>query len=237
MPQSTVTADQQERIILLRQQRLGGRAIAKQVGIPYGRVRRYLERLDPPPPDGHLQPGQATFRALVYDLECSNLKSDLGLLLCAAFLDLADGSILSKTIDDFGPRVSGEHRLVLWVKQQVEAADCLIGHNETGFDRNFINGVLSRYGETPLPKRIHIDTYMAARYGWTGLPSSYSLRNLSNFFGLSEEKESLDKDEWRTALADPEALRALRVHCERDVAVTALLWQRIKPYYFSWRGR
>jgi len=173
----------------------------------------------------------------VYDLECSNLKSDLGLLLVAAFLDLSDGSIVSRTIDSFGPRVNGEHKLVLWVRGQVEGADCLIGHNSIAFDKNYLNGVLARYGEPPLPKRLHIDTYQAAKYGWTGLPASYSLRNLSGFFGLAEEKQSLDMDEWRTALADPVALEALRVHCERDVAVTALLWQRIKNYYFEWRGR
>jgi hypothetical protein len=238
MAESTLNNAQKAHVLNLRATGLGGRAIATSIGVPYGRVRRFLEAQHPQTetPTG-LAPGKATFRALVWDLECTNLKSDLGLLLCAAFLDLGDGSVVSRTIDDFGPREGGEHGLVLWVKSMVEAGDALIGHNATGFDKNFVNGVLARYDETPLPRRYHIDTYQVARHGWTGLPSSYSLRNLTNFFHLAELKESLDKDEWRCALADPEAMRALRLHCEADVRTCALLWQRLKPAFFSWRGR
>jgi len=172
------------------------------------------------------------FRAVVYDLECTNLKSDLGLLLCAAFLDLNDGTVVSKTI-----KQGGEKALARWCAKQVEAADLLIGHNETAFDRHFIDGVLTRHGLPPLPRRIHIDTYQTARHGWGGIPSSYSLRNLSAFFGLSEEKESLGKEYWRTALTDPESMRLLLEHCEADVRVTALLWEKLRPFYMGWRGR
>ena len=238
-----------ERIEELRRHGWGGRVIADKLGVSYGKVRWYLERnahkTEPWAPGvtaalrvtEPVEPEPPTFRAVVFDIECTNLKSDLGLILCAAFLDLADGSITSRTIDDFGPRQSGEYHLARWIREQVSAADVVIGHNSVAFDRNYLNGVLARYGLEPLPKRLLIDTYQAAKYGFTGLPSSYSLRNLSHFFGLVEEKESLDKDEWRTALTDPDSMVALRVHCERDVAVTALLWQRIKSYYFSWRGR
>ncbi len=234
-----MTREQQQAADLLRATLgYGDRRIADALGLSRKIVRGDRERRQKTTVNGvGLPAGQPTFRTLVWDIECTNLKSDLGVILCAAFYDLADGSIVSRTIDSFGDRAVGERALVLWIKEQVAGADCLIGHNETTFDRNYVNGVLGRYGLDILPKRIHIDTYLAARYGWTGLPSSYSLRNLSALFGLSEEKESLDKDQWRTALTDPVAMAALRVHCERDVAVTALLWQRLKGAYFNWRGR
>ena len=171
----------------------------------------------------------------VFDLECSNLRTDLGVLLCAAFYDMADGSIESRSVNDFGRK--GELSLVKWVRQQIADSTILIGHNILAFDRHFIDGVLARHNLEPLPRRILVDTLMIARYGFQGLPSGNSLRNLSHFFKLTEEKESLEKEQWRTALLDPQAMLELKEHCEADCRVTAMLFDRLQPYWFRWQGR
>jgi uncharacterized protein YprB with RNaseH-like and TPR domain len=173
--------------------------------------------------------------AKVFDVEVTNLRTDLGVLMCAAFYSLADGAVESRSKNDFGKK--GELALVKWVRQQIVDSDMLIGHNILAFDRHFVDGVLARYNLEPLPRRILVDTLMIARYGFQGLPSGNSLRNLSSFFKLGEVKESLDKEQWRQAMDDPQAMSELVAHCEADVRVTALLFDRLKPYWFRWQGR
>jgi len=229
---TSLTEKQRDEVAKYRAAGWGARAIASKIGSTRGVVRWHIDHTK----SEGVTP-LATFRVLVYDIECTNLRTDLGTLLCVAFYDMADGSIESKTIDDFGPREKGEKALVKWAAEKITSADCLIGFNSDAFDKHYLDGVSTRCGLPKLPKRIHIDLYQSARYGWGGLPSSYSLRNLSNFFHLSEEKQSMDKEDWRGALIDPEKMVALRVHCERDVAVTALMWEAMKGYYFDWRGK
>jgi len=240
-----LTEEQQEMVDDYHRSGCGARLISRYTGISYARVRRYLEKTgvshqwakDPtrtaPPKSNDLKP--LPLRVLVWDIETTDLRSDLGLLLCVGFLDLTTGELVSKSVADFG---HDERALVSWVKEVVESADILIGHNSLGFDKNFINGVLARHKLTPLPQRIHYDTYQIARNGFKGIPSSYSLRNLADFFGLEEQKDTaMSKSVWRTAPVDAEALKRLKYHCEQDVRVTAQLWQTIKPYLFLWRGR
>jgi len=229
---TSLTADQRAEVAKYRAAGWGARAIASKIGSTRGVVRWYTDHTK-----AEVAKPPATFRALVYDIECTNLRTDLGLLLCVAFYDMADGSIEAKTIDDFGPRGNGEKALVQWAAEKIASADLLIGFNSDAFDKHYLDGVAARHDLPRLPKRIHIDLYQSARYGWGGLPSSYSLRNLTNFFNLERKKESMDKKDWREALADPAAMVALRIHCEEDVDRTALLWQRMKGYYFDWRGK
>jgi DNA polymerase III epsilon subunit-like protein len=176
----------------------------------------------------------ATFTVKVWDIETTNLRSDIGTLIIASFLDIHTGEIVTRTIKDFR---GNEKRLVLWVREQMVSADVLIGHNSTAFDRNFISGVLGRYGLEPLPPRMHVDTYHIARYGFKGIPQSYSMANLADLFSLVEKKDQPSKHDWREAgLLTPEALNRIKERCEADVRVNALLWEKLRPYWHLWKG-
>jgi uncharacterized protein YprB with RNaseH-like and TPR domain len=231
--------DVAEILNLHREQGWGGRRIAKYLNLTYGRVRRVLEdNRDSadlvPPPIELVSPLVPSLRVAVWDIECTDLRSDLGILLCAAFLNLPGAGIEMRTLDDFD---RDEHKLVLWVRDQIEARDILIGHNSTAFDLCFINGVLTRYHEDPVKPRFHIDTYQIARNGGKWRASSNSLRNLAEFFGLEVQKDHMTKHQWRMAVVDKQAMADLKNHCITDVQVTALLWERIKPFFYRWRGR
>ena len=130
----------------------------------------------------------------------------------------------------------GERKLALWVKEQVTKADILIGHNSTAFDRHYVNGVLFRLGEDPLPPRLHLDTYQIYRSAKL-LYQSGSLKNLANVFKLPEKKDEPAKEVWREAnLLDEESLARLRGRCESDVRVQAALWRELKPAWLRWKG-
>lgn len=224
-----VTKEQVDR---LKAQGLGGRRIAEELGLSYGQVRYYLESDRP-------SSAVAQIRSQVWDLETTHLRSDMGTLLVGAFLDLGTGVMSVRSINDFkGTQRERERQLALWVRDQVVESDILIGHNSLAFDKNFLNGVLARLGEDPLPPRQHVDTYQIARNGFKGYLQSYSMANLADFFGLAEQKDKPSKHDWRSAnILDDDALLRITQRCVADVHVTALLWEKMKPFWHKWRGK
>jgi uncharacterized protein YprB with RNaseH-like and TPR domain len=223
----TLTALQRERALSLRSAGVNVRDIARQVDAGYGTVRYFLDRN---------KRSATPFIARVWDIETTNLKADIGILLVAAFLDLNDGTVESRTIDDFEGTVSQrERQLARWAREQYVQADLLIGHNSLAFDKNFLNGVVARHNLEPLPLRVHADTYLIARYGLKGL-MGYSLSNLADVFGVGV-KDLPSKNDWREANAgDPDSIKRLRHRCICDVVVTAAVWNRLKGYWAQWKG-
>jgi len=177
------------------------------------------------------------FRVGVWDLEVSHLRSDLGTLIVSAFLDYHTGEIECKTILDFGGGEDAEKLLLEWTVEQYHSYDILIGQNSKAFDKNFLNGVLARYSLPFLRARFHIDTYEVARYGMKGLLSSSSLDGLAQFFGVDEQKDKPNKSDWRRAFAlDEKSVKRIAERCISDVRVTALIFDKLKPYWHKWKG-
>lgn len=218
--------DVSEVLRLRDEEGLGGRRIARALGVTYGKVRTVLEQNPPPVP-----PDVSPLRLVVWDIETTNLRADIGRLVLASFLDAHTGKLETMDYTE-----GGEAALAAWVRDQVERADMLIGHNTKAFDRNFLNGVLARHGLQPLPKRQHLDTYLIARYGLKGLLQSNSMDNLADFFQLDRSKYKPSKHDWRDVLVDPESLEEIRIRCEEDVLLNLELWYALRPYWHAWKG-
>lgn len=177
-------------------------------------------------------------RTFVWDLETTNLRADIGSLRVACFAELnADGSIKQLQTRDVLD-LKGEKNLAQWIVTRVKEADVLIGHNSDAFDKNFLNGVLIRWDLPKIPKRMHIDTLQIARHGMKGLLQSCSMENLADYFRLPIKKDKPSKHDWRGANnLEEESLKRIRHRCIEDVKVNVLLWNKLKPYYFEWRGK
>jgi hypothetical protein len=207
-------------INMLAGQGVAPRSIAELMGLDYEVVTGYLQAP---------RPGMTI---IVWDLETSNLKSDIGTLLCGSFLDLATGDISTHIISDY-PSESvrdREAQLVKDVRGAYAQADILVGFNSMAFDRNWLQGASARHG-------YGIDCLQVARHGLKGQLQSNSLENLADFFGVGV-KDKPSKHEWREANSmDPEALAAIQQRCESDVRLTAAVWQPLRPYWLSWKGQ
>jgi len=175
---------------------------------------------------------------MVWDIECTNLRSDIGALTVVIFGELnSEGKIRKYYINDI-LKAGGEKNLVKWTAKQITDADILIGHNSISFDKNFVNGVLARYNLPRLPKRQHYDTMFAARYGGKFLFQSVSMANLADIFRLPVQKDKPSKHDWREAnLLTPKSVNRIKKRCKEDVKVQALLWDRLKEYQWIWRGQ
>jgi len=174
------------------------------------------------------------------DYETSDLRSDIGSLLVACYGVLDDNDnireLRTKTIQTVGRGSveQRERRLALWAREQWANADIIIGQNHLAFDRHFLDGVLFRYGEELVPKRILIDTFQTAK-GKFAMGSS--MANMLDVWQLGS-KDAPNKEDWRKANhGDKEALERITARCESDVAATAALWRKLKPVYFEHKGR
>jgi len=144
---------------------------------------------------------------------------------------MADGSIEAKTIDDFGPRGNGEKALVQWAAEKIPLLIFSSASTRMPSTSTTSTGWPHATTYPGCPTQSTSTCTSQPGTGGAGLPSSYSLRNLTNFFNLERKKESMTRRtggrRWLTLLA----MVALRIHCEEDVDRTALLWQRMKGYY------
>ena len=173
-------------------------------------------------------------KTLVFDLETTNLRADIGTLIVASFGELKPNGTMKRVVTNDILEASGESGLAEWAVEQIKSCDIIIGHNSLAFDRHFLQGVMARYNMGVLPKRIHIDTMQSAK----GLFSmGVSLSNLGDVFDLGD-KDKPDKEIWRKAiLLDPPSIKRLRQRCEEDVKLTGKLWAFLKPYYMKRYGR
>jgi DNA polymerase III epsilon subunit-like protein len=172
-------------------------------------------------------------KAYVWDLETTNLRSDIGAIIVASFGELnANGRVMkmhTATINDFDT----ETEFVQWVVDRYSKADILIGHNSKAFDRNFLSGVMFRLGLGARPRRIHLDTMQVAK----GMQfQSVSLSNLADILAVGH-KDKPAKDDWREAnMLNAAAIARLVKRCESDVRITAKVWNKLKPRYMESKG-
>ena len=177
------------------------------------------------------------YRTVVWDIETTDFKSDIGQLMVSSFLDLSTGVPNSRTVLDFeGTLLTRERQLAEWTVEEIRKADTLIGHNVKTFDRNFLSGVCARHHLPMVPKRSYIDTMLVARYGIKGLMGS-SMANLADVLGLPIPKDSPSKNDWRLYIGgDPDAVARITERCELDVKVNYLIWEAVKQYWYEWKG-
>lgn len=223
-----LTSEQKRKVKDLYQQKgMGRRAIASELDLSERMVRDFLETLEDE--EITVEP----LRIYVWDLETTDFKSDIGTIRVASFLNINNHTFMTRTHQDF----ESETEFVKWILERMEEADVLIGHNSVSFDKPFVTGVAGRLGLAKPAKRIHWDTYLIARYGWKG-NISYSLENLADHLGLPLAKYRPPKSEWREMIIDKHAeLDAIVERCESDVKITAMVFDRLRPYLFEWKGQ
>ena len=178
------------------------------------------------------------YRTVVWDIETTDFKADIGTLMVSSFLDLSVGVPNTRTIHDFkGGLHEQERQLAEWTAGEIDRADTIIGHNVKAFDRNFLNGVLARHYLPPVPKRHYIDTMLAHQYGVKGKIGN-SMANIADVYGLPIPKDSPSKNDWRLYIGgDPDAIARITERCELDVVVNGLIWSEVvRDYYYAWRG-
>lgn len=181
-------------------------------------------------------------RFAVMDLECTHLNSDEGFLLCGGIKPLGEpGYVIS--LDDCrrGPARMIDKFLALKIRDELEKYDGIITWNGIMFDIPFLNDRLLRANQRPLRKMFHIDAMYYARQGMSRLKSS-RLDWVAKWFRIPMSKTSLDITTWVDAYQEviawwatkgnlpfKRAFKYIVEHCHKDLEVTEMVYNRLKP--------
>ena len=170
---------------------------------------------------------------LAWDLECSGLNADFGIILCCGFKEIGAGrpevmNILDYTRSD-KDLIRAERRLLIDMSERLLDADVWLTHFGTWYDTLFVNTRLI-YHRLPIlpPSYPHIDTWKVAK-------NRLKLRNnrlitISEFLGTEEEKNAIKPEQWIRAMGGHRpSMDYIVEHCRRDVVVLEETYNRLRP--------
>jgi uncharacterized protein YprB with RNaseH-like and TPR domain len=170
-------------------------------------------------------------KILSWDLECSGLNADFGLILCAGMKEVGKGKPLVLNVLDYPGTdiIAKERNLLKDLSEHLLAADVWLTHFGTWFDLPFVNSRLL-YHRLPIlpPNFAHIDTWKISR-------NRLKLRNnrlitIQEHLQLAEEKNAIKPEQWIRALGGHRPSMSYIVeHCRRDVLVLEETYLRLRP--------
>ena len=174
-------------------------------------------------------------RIAAVDLETTDLKAFMGILLCGSFqsIDLTGKQkpvTLSLDLDKndiFNP--DPDKALAVALRDKIESYNMIVTWNGKLFDIPFLNSRLMFHGERPVHVQFHLDLmyYMAGSSNRVG---SRKLVSAQQFLRIPEQKTVLDWEVWKRAMrGDAVAMKEVVRHCEIDVRVLAQAYWRLLP--------
>jgi uncharacterized protein YprB with RNaseH-like and TPR domain len=170
-----------------------------------------------------------------FDLECSNLKADFGIILCYCIKDSKTGKIDQDviTLSDIQSATPGseDKRLIRSFVQAIRKYDRLVGFYSSRFDGPFVRtralmtGVpFPHYGEV-----LHTDVYDIARSKIC--LSSRRLENCCRNLLGKTNKTRIENAFWRGGVrGDEKSLQYVLDHCQKDVIDLERLYLLIRDF-------
>lgn len=166
---------------------------------------------------------------LAWDLECSGLNADFGVILCCGFKTVGEGRVKVLSIGDYqGDILKKEKQLLRDLSEVLLSADCWLTQFGTYYDVPFVNSRLLYHHLPTLPaNHPHVDTWKVAK-------NRLKLRNnrlitMSEFLGTKDEKNAILPEQWLRALSGHgPSLNYIVEHCRRDILVLEEVYLRLR---------
>lgn len=171
-------------------------------------------------------------KILVWDIECTNLNADWGYVLSVAWKWYGEDKVWVKSIDTTG--VYNDDRtndvgVVKYFAAVMEGADAQVTWYGKRFDLPYMQARLVYHGLPPMPEVPHVDGWAIAKYKLK--LSSNRLANLENFLGITGYKTPVGGKNWQKAAAGyPDAMAYVVEHNKKDVELTEMVYDRLKPF-------
>lgn len=161
-------------------------------------------------------------RILSWDLECSGLKADFGIILCCGSKYVGSGKPEVPHIVQYhkkGDILDAERRLLTNVTERLLDADLWLTYFGSFFDLPFINTRLLYHGLPILPPDFpHIDLWKTVKYKLR--LHSNRLNAVQDLFQLKVTKNAIKAHEWIRAISGhKKSMDYIVEHCRRDVIV------------------
>lgn len=169
--------------------------------------------------------GEAGYSVVMFDIEATHLKPNVGRMLCCSFKPLGEDVY---TFDGHERRfkeadVYDDSKMAAAVLDELQKYDVIVGWNSKNFDVKFVNARALRAGYPIKPAQYHVDgmwSFRSKLNAWSGLARAQQFLLPDN----DAEKTSIAWDKWMQALGWNKALRETAMkeiteHCELDVIV------------------
>lgn len=172
-------------------------------------------------------------RIIAWDLECSNLSADFGIILTFGSKIVGEGDVEVLNILDYtdrsGDLIRAEKRLLKDITERLLDADVWLGHYACYYDVPFLNTRLLYHGLPVVPANFAlIDTWKIAR-------NRLKLRNnrlatISSFLKTLDEKNAIKPEQWLRALGGHRpSMDYIVEHNRRDVLVLEEVYNQLRP--------
>lgn len=121
-----------------------------------------------------------------------------------------------------------DRAIVKDIWELLNQADIIVVQNGQAFDLRYMNSRFVYYGLPPLKPVEVVDTKRAYKK-YLRLPS-YSLDNISEYYGLGRKKEHEGWPLWKKCiLGDPQAIKKMKLYNRHDVVLTKEIYLKIRP--------
>lgn len=168
---------------------------------------------------------------MAWDLECSGLNADFGIILCCGFGLVGEKKVEVLNILDYtaGDLIKAEKQLLKDISTKLLEADVWLTHYGTWFDLPFVNSRLLYHHLPVLPPNFsHIDTWKISRNRLK--LRSNRLITISEFLGTKDEKNAIKPEQWIRALGGHRGSMDYIVdHCRLDINVLREAYDRLRP--------
>lgn len=148
-------------------------------------------------------------------------------ILSIAWKYLGDTKTYSETVKHTD--VTDDRKITETLRDVLENAQYIIGHNSEKFDVKKLNVRIAKHGLAPLPKLLHVDTYKAAKkhFSFTANRLDY----LCQFFNIGSKLPHTDNLWKRVLQGDRQALKEMEIYNRHDVdPLLEGLYYKILPY-------
>ena len=174
------------------------------------------------------------YRELAFDIEATNLKGDVGWLLCASFKEPGKKPFTLRLDDypDHKKRLWDDSYLVDDIVKVLSETTRVYGHYSSGYDLKFVRTRRVLNGTEVSRPFLHADLYtMRTNF----LLHNNRLGTYGNFVA-ENLKTPLSPTVWAKAMGgDKISLNYIVDHCEKDVEVTEAVYLALEPYIKVWK--
>lgn len=165
------------------------------------------------------------------DLETVGLDADYGRVLCGSIKHYGQPTVTYRSDDTKSGKahIWDDRDVVVQIRDAIESSFMIMTWNGIMFDIKYLNSRLMFHEERAIRKPLHKDLLFVAKSNL--LCHNHRLQSVQEFLNLAEEKTRLQPHMWVRAMAgDREAMNYVVEHCEADVAVTELAFERLVPF-------
>jgi uncharacterized protein YprB with RNaseH-like and TPR domain len=176
-------------------------------------------------------------KVLVFDTESTDLAASWGRILCCSFVELG-GDVYTYRADRKpwkGRNLIDDSKLAVAIRDELEAADMIVGWNSILHDQPLLNARLAKAGERPLRVGEKFGTWhwdaMYHAGGQSMKIGGRKLDTIQKFFATETPKTPLDGEQWQlAATGDRKAMDQVVKHCESDVLALKELFPHLAPH-------